>query len=61
MKSTIAVCFIVWCLMTLVLALSLVGLLVFIREDFSSSRWTGEEGEAVWFKIGKALTNKLIT
>lgn len=61
MKSSIAICFIVWCLMTLLLALSVVGLVVFIREDFSTNSWTGEQGEAAWFKIGKALTNKLIT
>ena len=60
MKICITICFIVWCLITLLLALSLVGIVVLIREDHNCKGFQGEEGEAVWFRIGKTLINKLV-
>ena len=60
MKIYITICFIVWCLITLLLALSLVGIVVLIREDHNCKGFQGEEGEAVWFRIGKILINKLV-
>ena len=46
--------------MTLILAISIVGLFVLIREDHNITEFQGEDGEAVWFRIGKGLVNKLI-
>lgn len=55
----ITICFIFWCLFTLILAISLIGIVVLIREDYNCKNFQGEEGEAIWFKIGKKLINKL--
>lgn len=60
-KIGITLAFIFWMLMTFLLAISLVGLVVLIREDSNSSYFKGEEGEAVWFKIGKKLVDSLIS
>lgn len=46
--------------MTLILALSLVGIIVLAREDWSCQQFQGEEGESNWMRIGKKLINKLI-
>jgi hypothetical protein len=56
---TIGVCFIVWCIFTLLLACSLVGIIVLVREDHNIRSFQGEIGEAIWFRIGKRLINKL--
>lgn len=55
----ITICFIFWCLFTLILAISLIGIVVLIREDYNCKNFQSEEGEAIWFKIGKKLINKL--
>ena len=61
MKTFIlSITFIIWMIMTFILAISIVGLVVLMREDIQIQSWEGEEGEAVWFKIGKKITNKLI-
>lgn len=59
-KILIAISFIFWCLFTLLLATSLVGIVVLIREDHNAKSFQGEVGEAVWFQIGKKLINELI-
>jgi len=51
--------FIIWCIFTLLLACSLIGIMVLMREDHDLPQFQGEEGEAVWFRIGKKLINKL--
>lgn len=51
---------IVWMVMTLVLAISLVGIIVLVREDINCTNHHHERGDSNWFKIGKGLTNKLI-
>ncbi len=55
----ISLVLIVWMIMTLVLALSLIGIFILVREDVECNHWKGEEGEAVWFRIGKRLVGKL--
>lgn len=55
----IVIAFVVWCLFTLLLVCSLVGIVVLIREDHNIQNFQGEVGEAVWFRIGKKLVNKL--
>jgi hypothetical protein len=57
---TLGIVLIFWMILTLLLAISIIGIFVLIREDFSSEYWKGEEGEAAWFKIGKSITKKLI-
>lgn len=61
MKSIVlGIVLIVWMIMTLLLALSLIGIVVLIREDYNIKTFQGEEGESVWFRLGKGLVNKLI-
>ena len=59
-KIAITISFIIWCFFTLFLAISLVGLIVLIREDWNTKDYQGKEGEAVWFKIGLKLIDTLI-
>ena len=51
---------IVWMIMTLVLALSLIGVVVLIREDHNIKTFQGEQGESVWFRLGNKIVNKLV-
>ena len=60
-KISIALAFIFWMLMTFLLVVSLVGIIVLVREDINCQHFKGEEGEAVWFRIGKKLVNNLIS
>lgn len=61
MKNVVlGIVLIVWMIMTLALALSLIGIVVLIREDHNVKNFQGEEGESVWFRLGKRLVNKLI-
>jgi hypothetical protein len=60
MKSIVlGTVFIVWMIMTLALALSMIGIIVLIREDHNINSFQGEEGESVWFRLGKRIINKL--
>lgn len=59
-KIGITISFIFWCFFTLLLAISIVGVIVLIREDHNCKAYQGEKGEAVWFQIGKKLINSLI-
>jgi len=55
------VALIVWMIITLLLSLSLVGLLVVVyREDSACDYWKGDEGEASWMQVGKRLFNYCI-
>lgn len=61
MKSIVlGIVLIIWMITTLLLALSLIGIVVLIREDHNIKTFQGEEGESVWFRLGKGLVNKLI-
>ena len=60
-KISIALAFIFWMLMTFLLVVSLVGIIVLVREDINCQHFKGEEVEAVWFRIGKKLVNNLIS
>lgn len=59
-KITILFALVFWMIFTLILACSIVGFAVLIREDHNCKKYQGEAGEAVWFKIGKQITNELI-
>ena len=60
MKSIVlGTVFIVWMIMTLALALSVIGMIVLMREDYNIKSFQGEEGESVWFRLGKRIINKL--
>ena len=53
--------FLFWMIFTLILTFSIIGIFtVLLREDHNCEHFKGEEGEAVWFRIGKKLVNKLI-
>ena len=58
-KFTVGLVLIFWMLFTILLAVSLVGIMVLIREDHSTKTFQGEDGEAVWFRIGKKLVESL--
>jgi len=61
MKTVVlGITLIVWMVMTLLLALSLVGLIIFRRADHESNLFHGEVGESVWFRLGKNIANKLV-
>lgn len=61
MKNVVlGIVLIIWMIMTLLLALSLIGTMVLIREDHNIKTFQGEEGESIWFRLGKKLVNKLI-
>lgn len=56
----ITIVLIFWIIFTLILAVSLIGIIVLIREDHNTKNFLGTEGDSNWFKIGKMLTKKLI-
>ena len=60
MKPALTICFVFWCLITLLLALSLVGLILLVREDHDAAHYQGEEGESAWLKLGKLIILNLI-
>lgn len=61
MKSfTLGVVLIFWMVLTIILAASIIGIVVLIREDHNTNTFQGESGEAVWFRIGRSLVDKLI-
>ena len=59
-KFTLGLVLIFWMVSTILLAVSLIGTMVLIREDHNINSFQGEEGEAVWFRIGKKIVNSLI-
>jgi hypothetical protein len=46
--------------MTLLLVVSILGLVVLAREDASAMNYQGEEGESSWMKIGKTILTNLV-
>jgi len=60
MKVLLTICFLFWCLMTLLLVVSILGLVVLAREDASAMNYQGEEGESSWMKIGKTILTNLV-
>jgi hypothetical protein len=61
MKNVVlGIVFIVWMIMTLALALSLIGIVVLIREDHNITTFQGEQGESGWFRLGRSIVNKLV-
>lgn len=60
MKVTLTICFIFYCIITLLLCVSIVGLILLIREDHNCDTYQGEGAESAWLKIGKQLVNKIV-
>jgi len=61
MKNVVlGIVFIIWMIMTLALALSMIGIVVLIREDHNTDTFQGEQGESVWFRLGRSIVNKLV-
>ncbi len=56
----LSIVFIIWMIMTLLLAVSVIGLVVLIREDTRCEKYTGEAGQSVWFKLGKTILEEII-
>ncbi len=58
MKSIVlGISFIVWALLTVVLTLSIVGMLLFIVKD----QWKNQENTpSTWMAIGKTLINEIV-
>ena len=57
----IAVVVIVWMLLTLVLTLSLIGLLVILNRPKSTNRFeSGEARRSTWMRLGILLIDELI-
>lgn len=51
------VCFIIWMLLSVILVLSVIGLVLFIPKDSYSQ---GENIPSTWYSIGKKLLNSVI-
>lgn len=60
MKTHLLIALIVWMIVSLILTLSIIGMIVWIRGDFSTQYWQGYEGRSTWARIGQDLTDKLI-
>ena len=61
MKTLIlSIVFIFWCLCTVILACSIIGIIVLLEEDHNCTTFQSEAGDPNWFKIGKIITNELI-
>ena len=60
MKKSILIALIFWMLISLVLSLSIVGLLLFVRADGNTQYWQGDKGRSTWCKIGVGLFENLI-
>jgi len=59
-KLLITISFIIWCIITLLLVCSIIGIIVLLREDYNCKDYQGESGESAWLKIGRTLINSLI-
>ena len=61
MKKYLLIALIVWMIISLILSLSVIGLLVWVRADANSEYWkAGNEGRSTWAIIGQTLTDRLI-
>lgn len=60
MKTHLLIALIVWMIVSLILTLSIIGMIVWVRGDFITQYWQGYEGRSTWARIGQDLTDKLI-
>jgi len=51
-QITVTILFILWILLSIILCLSLVGIIIFSFDD--------DNGDIYWFEIGSELLNKII-
>lgn len=58
-KAPILIALIFWMIFTIILVCSVVGLLLFVRADYNTKYYQGEEGRGGWVKIGLKLMDKL--
>lgn len=59
-KTLILIALIVWLLCSLILVCSIIGLLLFLRTDYSTVNWQGDDGMSTWNRIGLGLMKQLI-
>lgn len=59
-ELSILIALIIWFICSLLLVGSVIGLLLFIRSDYNTRHWQGEDGISTWLRIGLGLMNKLI-
>ena len=60
MKTHLLIALIVWMIISLILTLSIIGIIVWIRADCNTQYWQGDKGRSTWTRIGQNLTDKLI-
>lgn len=60
MKGYIFMALILWMLFSLILTLSVIGNLVWVRQDSNMPTYYGIEGRSTWAKIGNELVKKLV-
>lgn len=58
-KIAIGVVLIFWMITTFFLAISVVGWIILVREDWGTGHFRGVEGESAWSKISKSLVDEL--
>lgn len=49
-----------WMILSLFLACSVIGLLLFVRADYNLKSYQGDSGMSSWFKLGHKLLDKFI-
>lgn len=59
-KEYTLIALIFWMIISLALACSIVGLLLFVRSDSDTKFWQGEKGRSAWCKIGIGLYDNLV-
>ena len=60
MRTHLLIALIVWMIISLILTLSIVGMIVWVRADNNTLNWQGDEGRSTWAKIGQDLSDRLI-
>jgi hypothetical protein len=60
MKTHILIALIFWMIISLILTLSIIGNLVWVRSDTNVENWKGDAGRSTWARVGHSLCNKLI-
>lgn len=58
-KIGIGILLIFWMATTLCLVCSIVGLVLFVRDDSQCENFQGDEGMSSWMRVGHSLLNKL--
>lgn len=59
-KIIIGIVLIFWIIFTLLLAISIIGIVVLRREDHNCVNYQGVIGESAWMKLGNNLMLELI-